>query len=163
MNIFITSDTFFGRELSAINGGFQSSEEMEDEIIDKWNEKIKPNDIVYHLGNFSWDPISGESAMAHLHGKIHFIGGSYDKHMSDLSLIKLGRHVLLSPIVEFPKLNLVLSHWPLSNWANKEGGAIHVYGGDKIETIENRFCSNISNWNFTPIDYEFLKELTNTK
>lgn len=163
MNIFITSDTFFGRELSAINGGFQTSQEMEDEIIDKWNEKVKPNDIVYHLGNFSWDPISGESAMAHLQGKINFIGGSYDKHMSELSLIKLGRHTLLPPIVEFPKLNLVLSHWPLSNWANKDGGSIHVYGGDKIETIENRFCSNISNWNWQPIEFDFLKELTQIK
>jgi calcineurin-like phosphoesterase family protein len=163
MNIFITSDTFFGRELAAVNGGFQSSEEMEDEIIDKWNERVKPNDIVYHLGNFSWDPISAESAMVHLNGKIHFIGGTYDKHLSELSLIKLGRHVLLPPIAEFPKLNLVLSHWPLANWTNRESDAIHVHGGEKMDQLKNRFCANIANWNWHPIEFDFLKELTTIK
>lgn len=160
MDVFVTSDTFFGRRLAAIEGGFESPEEMEDRIIDNWNEKVKKNDIIYHLGNFSWDPISSEAALASLNGKIHFIGGSYDKHLSENSLVKIGRHILLPPICEIPKLNVVLSHWPLSNWANKENGSIHIHGGKKLEErIEGRFCANIANWNWGPIDLDFLKEL----
>jgi calcineurin-like phosphoesterase family protein len=165
MNIFITSDTFFGRELAAAEGSFASAEEMEAEIIDTWNSKVKLNDTVYHLGNFGWDPISTESALAQMHGKIHFIGGSYDKHLSEISLVKVGRHILLPPIVEISKLNMVLSHWPLAEWANRENGSIHVHGGNKlepIERVENRFCANIKNWNYSPIDYEFLKEMAST-
>jgi calcineurin-like phosphoesterase family protein len=161
MNVFVTSDTFFGRKLAATNGGFSSVEEMEDTIIDNWNDRVKKNDIVYHLGNFSWDPISGEAALASLNGKIFFVGGSYDKHLSENSLIKIGRHVLLPQIAEISKLNTVVSHWPLADWANRENGAIHIHGGQKIEDhrIEGRFCANIANWNWLPIELDFLKEL----
>ena len=47
MEVFVTSDTFFGRRLSATTHGFSSVEEMEDKIIDNWNSKVKPNDVVY--------------------------------------------------------------------------------------------------------------------
>lgn len=163
MNVFITSDTFFGRELAAVEGGFENAEDMEEAIIDNWNSKVKINDTVYHLGNFGWDPISTESALAQMNGKIHFIGGSYDKHLSEISLVKVGRHVLLPPIVEVSKLNLVLSHWPLAEWANREGGSIHLHGGAKLDFMENRFCANIKNWNWNPIDLEFIKEIIKEK
>ena len=58
MKIFLTSDTFFGRQLTAIERGFGSSEEMDNHIIDSWNGRVGKNDVVYHLGNFGWDPIS---------------------------------------------------------------------------------------------------------
>ena len=165
MNIFITSDTFFGRSLAAAESGFSSIEEMEDKIITNWNERIKPNDLVYHLGNFGWDPISSESAIIHLHGNINFIGGSYDKHLSEISLVKVGKHRLLPAISEIPDLNLVLSHWPLLDWQGKSEGTLHVHAGEKQSNEEGafRFCSNIKNWNWQPVEYEFLKELTQTK
>jgi calcineurin-like phosphoesterase family protein len=160
MNIFVTSDTFFGRNLAAIDGGFETVEDMEDQIIDNWNSKVKPTDIVYHLGNFGWDPISSESAIIHLNGKIFFVGGTYDKHLSEVSLIKGGKHVLLPPIAEIPKINAVFSHWALQNWANKDEGSIHIHGGTKLDQIPNRFCANIKNWNWSPIDFEFIKDIT---
>lgn len=160
MKVFITSDTFFGRELAAVNGGFKSSEEMEDAIINNWNNKVGPEDIVYHLGNFGWDPISSESAIIHLNGNINFIGGEYDKHMSEISLVKVGRHKLLPPIVEIPDLDIVLSHWPLSNWSGKDDGVIHIHGGDKQDNMKNRYCVNIKNWNWNPTDLDFLIEIS---
>jgi calcineurin-like phosphoesterase family protein len=159
MEVFVTSDTFFGRRLSATTHGFSSVEEMEDKIIDNWNSKVKPNDVVYHLGNFGWDPISTESSIIHLNGKIFFIGGSYDKHLSETSLVKIGKHILLPSISEVSKLNTVFSHWPLADWSNKEEGSLHVHGGMKQENIKGRFCANISNWNWAPIELEFLKEM----
>jgi calcineurin-like phosphoesterase family protein len=160
MNIYVTSDTFFGRNLAAVNAGFSSVEEMEDRIIDNWNSKIKPTDVVYHLGNFAWDPISAESAMIHLNGKICFIGGTYDKYMPDVSLIKIGRHVLLPSISEIPKIKTVFSHWPLSDWSLKGEGSLHIHGGVKQEMMKNRFCANIANWNWSPIDFDFIKEMS---
>jgi len=164
MNIFLTSDTFFGRELAAIDGGFSSLEEMEDTIIDNWNKRVKPNDVVYHLGNFGWDPISSESGMIHLNGKILFIPGVYDRHIPESSLVKLGRHFMLPTITELPKLNAVFSHWPLADWLERKNGAIHVHAGTKQENIIEgyRFCANIKNWNWAPIELDFLKEFTQT-
>ncbi len=160
MKVFITSDTFFGRKLNAVSNGFETLEEMEDQIIENWNEKVKPNDVVYHLGNFGWDPISTESSIIHLNGTIFFVGGEYDKHLSENSLIKVGKHHLLPVIAEIPKLNLVLSHWALENWLGKSEGTIHLHGGEKSQTkIDKRFCVNVKNWNWSPVEYDFIKEI----
>lgn len=161
MKVFITSDTFFGRKLTAVSNGFNSLEEWEDRMIENWNSKVGPNDIVYHLGNFAWDPVSGESAIIHLNGTIFFVGGEYDKHLSENSLVKIGRHQLLPVIAEIPKLNLVLSHWALENWKGKSEGTIHIHGGEKSENqIPKRFCANIKNWSWSPIDFDFIQEVT---
>lgn len=163
--IFLTSDTFFGRNLEAVNRGFENSEEMEETLIENWNSRVNPGDTVYHLGNFSWDPISAESAMAFLNGKIFFIGGEYDKHLSDLSLIKLGVHQLLPAIAYLPKIDLVLSHWPMLDWNCKSEGSIHAHGGVIPTSLNdgNRFNVNIKSWNLAPIEFDFLKELIQTK
>jgi calcineurin-like phosphoesterase family protein len=161
MKIFLTSDTFFGRKLTAVQRGFTSVEDMEDAYIENWNSKVSKGDIVYHLGNFSWDPISAESAIIHLQGTIYFIGGSYDKHMSDVSLVKLKKHFLLPSISYIPKDLIVLSHWPLLEWPEKENESIHIHGGDVKTDLSNgyRFNANINNWSGSPIDLEFLKEI----
>jgi calcineurin-like phosphoesterase family protein len=163
--IFLTSDTFFGRSLEAVNRGFSNSEEMEDALIEKWNSRVQPNDTVYHLGNFAWDPVSAESAMTFLNGKILFVGGEYDKCLSELSLVKAGRHHLLPTISYMPKLELVLSHWPMMDWNDKESGTIHAHGGKIPSSLESgfRFNANIGNWNMAPIELDFLKELIQNK
>ena len=161
MKIFVTSDTFFGRKLTSVQRGFSSVEEMEDTYIDNWNKKVKDGDLVYHLGNFAWDPISAESAIIHLKGKINFIGGSYDQHMSNVSLIKTGRHSLLPSISYIPKDLIVLSHWPLLDWPEKENGALHLHGGEVKSNTNNgfRFNVNIHNWSGDLVELDFLREI----
>ena len=161
MKIFFTSDTFFGRKTTALKRGFTSTEEMEEVIIENWNKKVGVNDIVYHLGNFAWDPVSAEYSIIHLNGRINFIGGSYDKHMSEISLVKAGRHHLLPAISYIPKESIVLSHWPLMDWPEKENGSLHIHGGSIKSNLENelRFNANIENWSMTPVDLDVLKDI----
>jgi calcineurin-like phosphoesterase family protein len=161
MKIFFTSDTLFGRKLASVERGFSSLEEMEGTLIDNWNSRVSQNDIVYHLGNFGWDPISTESAIIHLNGRIHFIGGSYDQHMSEVSLIKANRHFLLPSISYIPKDHMVLSHWPLMDWPEREKGSIHVHGGTIKTDINNgfRFNASIDNWSLSPVDMDILKDI----
>ncbi len=161
MKTFFTSDTFFGRKLAAIDRGFSSCEEMDDTLIDNWNDTVGPTDLVYHLGNFAWDPISAESSIIHLHGRIHFIGGSYDQHMSEISLIKTGRHFLLPSISYIPKDMLVLSHWPLLDWPEKESGSIHLHGGKTKTNLEKalRFNVSVDQWSMRPVDVDTIKDI----
>jgi calcineurin-like phosphoesterase family protein len=166
MKIFLTSDTFFGRQLAAIERGFSNSEEMDNHIIDSWNSRVGKNDIVYHLGNFGWDPISTESAMIHLQGSIKFIPATYDTHIPEMSLFRAGRHqILLHSISTLPDEKLILSHWPLLDWHGKTSGVIHAHGGNIKTDIEKgyRFNVNIENWNYAPIELEFLRELIEIK
>ncbi|MEY2701981.1 MAG: phage Bobb, partial [Bacteroidota bacterium] len=56
--IFFTSDTHFFHEkmidYEKTSRSFSSVEEMDEILISNWNSKITDNDIVYHLGDFSF-------------------------------------------------------------------------------------------------------------
>ena len=73
---FYTSDTHFDSEraLSLSKRPFKSIEEMNWKIIENWNNRVHPKDIVYHLGDFGelW-PIK------YLNGEIVLIEGNYEK------------------------------------------------------------------------------------
>lgn len=55
MNIFFTSDTHFGHNniIKLSNRPFSSVEEMNEGLIERWNDVVGAEDIVYHLGDFS--------------------------------------------------------------------------------------------------------------
>ena len=62
--IFFTSDTHFGHgnilELCPTTRPFASAEEMNDVIVERWNEKVGKKDTVYHLGDFAGMVYVGE-------------------------------------------------------------------------------------------------------
>jgi calcineurin-like phosphoesterase family protein len=162
MDILFTSDTFFGRDLTAKERGFSSSDEMDELYIENWNKRVKKGDVVYHLGNFAWDPISTETVMSRLVGRIVFVPGPYDSHLPEMALIKLGRHAIIHNqlgMIKDPQT--VISHWPLLDWPGRGDGIFHVHGGVIDSDISNgiRFCANVHKWNGAPIELEFLKEL----
>lgn len=80
---FVTSDYHFGHDniRSYSNRPFSSVEEMETELIRRWNEKVPKKARVYFLG----DMFMGSSRrqipeiLDQLHGRICFIRGNHDK------------------------------------------------------------------------------------
>jgi calcineurin-like phosphoesterase family protein len=54
MTIFYTSDTHFRPKavLHFDRRPFITTEEMEEEIIQRWNRRVRPTDTVWHLGDF---------------------------------------------------------------------------------------------------------------
>ena len=67
-DFFVTSDTWFGRVgiLEIANRQFSDLNEMNNKLIKKWNSVVGKNDIVFHLGNFAWDPITCENVLKKL-------------------------------------------------------------------------------------------------
>lgn len=82
MNVWFTSDTHFGHE-SMISKGwrpqFSSVDEMDQTIIDRWNDTVRPHDQVWHLGDFgmaaSWYLFE---VLRKLNGDVHLIAGNHD-------------------------------------------------------------------------------------
>lgn len=79
--VFFTADTHFGQERALIlsKRPFRSVKEMDDYMVDQWNDTIGPNDDVYHLGDFG-----DYSFRPKLNGNIHLILGNYDKDFTDI-------------------------------------------------------------------------------
>ena len=83
MNTWIISDTHFGHEniIKYCNRPFSSVEEMDARMIKLWNNVVKKNDIVYHLGDFgvgNKEYIS--KIVSKLNGRIFLILGNHDSH-----------------------------------------------------------------------------------
>lgn len=74
--IYFTADTHFGslRTLELSKRPFKTTDEMDQYIIDQWNNIVGPDDYVYHLGDFG-----NYSVRSKLHGNIILILGNYDE------------------------------------------------------------------------------------
>jgi calcineurin-like phosphoesterase family protein len=64
MDYFVTSDTHFGHAniIRYCNRPFRDVEHMNEVLIRNWNQRIKPDDIVYHLGDFCFKNTSNAEA-----------------------------------------------------------------------------------------------------
>lgn len=83
INTWFTSDTHFGHanilEFEKEARPFKTLEEMHEVMIDRWNDCVRSNDIVYHLGDFCF----GKANLAiaeRLNGKKRLIMGNHDNY-----------------------------------------------------------------------------------
>lgn len=81
METWFTSDTHFSHIPEFLWGprGFSNEREMNEAIVDRWNNVVRPGDIVYHLGDMALTDV--ENAMTYirqLNGKIYWIYGNHD-------------------------------------------------------------------------------------
>lgn len=53
---FYIADTHFGHKniLKYDNRPFFTTEEMDNELVERWNAAVDPSDTVYILGDFCW-------------------------------------------------------------------------------------------------------------
>lgn len=169
-DFWLTSDTFFGRNeiLTIGNRDFKSVEVMNEELIKRWNKKVKKKDTIIHLGNFAWDPISAANALDRLNGKIYFLGGNCDLALDDVIESYPNANVLPYEIIDIElseyKYDLVLCHYPLDVWNGKSVGTIHAHGHTVFShktdlNFMKRFNVCTDFWNYSPVKLSILKNI----
>jgi calcineurin-like phosphoesterase family protein len=83
INTFFTSDHHFGHknilEYEKDARPFETVEEMNEVLIDRWNSVVRSQDIVYHLGDFAFGKENIKIA-ERLHGKKRLIMGNHDTY-----------------------------------------------------------------------------------
>jgi len=153
MKIFVISDTHFHHEniIKYSNRPFKSVEEMDKEMIKRWNNKVGREDIVLHLGDFA---LGSEKEVKELkdtlNGKIFLLKGNHDHKM----LRKAG-FILIKGTFEIG--NLIFSHNPLKK-EDIPHGFINVHGHIHEKESLNGFNASAEKMNYEPIEVEDLKE-----
>lgn len=170
-NVFFTADSHFGhlgvcqflRDDGSKLRPFSTAEEMDEVLIARWNERVKPEDKVYHLG----DVVINRRAMKtlyRLNGDKVLIKGNHDifdlkeylKHFRDIR----GYHVMGG---------MILSHIPiheesLGRFGVNVHGHLHYrrvmrdngYGG---QIVDHRYhCVSVEHTDWAPISFDELKE-----
>jgi len=84
LNIFVTSDQHFNHfKISQLCGRkFRSLEEMHNVMIKLWNNTIRPQDIVIHLGDIVFTKGASSEVskiISQLNGRIILVKGNHDR------------------------------------------------------------------------------------
>jgi calcineurin-like phosphoesterase family protein len=127
MATLFTADTHFGHaNIIKLSGRpFADQGEMDAVLIENWNRVVKPNDEVWHLGDFAWK--CPARFVAKLRGRIHLIKGNHDKltnqkarqsfdSVHDVRMVKVGGQ------------QIWLSHYAHRTWPKSHYGVWHLYG-----------------------------------
>ena len=127
MNIWLTSDLHFMHDKSFIweSRGFFSIQEMNEKIVENWNNIVKPDDRVICLGDLMLNNNEeGIKYINQLNGEIILIWGNHDTnarqeaiHLNCPSIITLG----YAHQFRYEKFSIYLSHYPTitSNFDDK--------------------------------------------
>lgn len=127
--IYYIADMHFGHKnvLRFDTRPFSSVEEMDGELIRRWNERVKPDDTVYVLGDAFWrNEAESLRIFSELNGHKHLIRGNHDRVHG-----KLGRQ--WESIEHYAEINdngrlVVLCHYPIMFYKNARYGAVMLYG-----------------------------------
>jgi len=167
-SIFFTSDHHFGHKgvIKHSNRPFQSVEEMNEIMIQRWNKKVKRNDIVYHLGDIGLTSSNKLIPIIdRLNGLIHLIKGNHDNFNQDcasrLEWIKDYYELKLPDPDSTNNQLLVLMHYPLMTWKGKYSGSYHLFGHShgKLKGFnkKNSLDVGVDCHDFYPISYEEVR------
>lgn len=156
---WLVSDTHFfhANILKYCNRPFKDVNDMNEELIKRWNAVVGPNDIVHHLGDFCFG--KKENVMAvlpRLNGKIDIVLGNHDHHKIGFYYEAGFHRVYDRPVVV--RNFFILSHAPME-WIANDGVYANFYGhvhdSQVYKTVTARSCCCcVERWNYTPIKWE---------
>ncbi len=163
MSVFFLADTHFGdgNILRYENRPFATVEEMDRELIRRWNEKVGAGGTVFHLGDFSARGEEEDRAiLSQLAGEKVLVLGNHDRHRTPAQWRSLG----FAEAVPWPLVwegFFLLSHEPLyvnrnMPYANVFG---HVHGNPAYRDVSPRsVCVSVERTGFAPLSARELRE-----
>lgn len=128
MTTFFTSDTHFGHAGSLCwRTGFRNVDEMDGEMVRRWNAVVTAADDVYHLGDFSFGDRNYSAAILRaLRGRKHLVAGNHDDR-------RIRALEGWSSVQDYLDLRLdgrkiVLFHYPIAVWRSAHRERLHLHG-----------------------------------
>jgi len=173
--IFFTSDTHFGHRnvIPYCQRPFSSVEEMDADLIRRWNAIVKPDDVVYHLGDFAFSkPIEITRILSLLSGTKLLVLGNHDRRHTVTKWQKMGfTHVLgWDHMVKIGGLEFHLSHFPYKRFYDdgrdfshhqiEDDGLPLLHGHVHCAWKKNKNMINVGvdQWAYAPVsENEILK------
>jgi len=174
MKHFFTSDTHFGHAniIKYCVRPFRDVAHMDAELIRRWNERVSPEDTVYHLGDFQFKNSAGGNqneglALAdknhywkQLNGHIVHFRGNHDNNNARKSILTHG-------VISYGGLHIGICHdpadfqestkdVPLDFWicGHVHQNWRHRWVGHQLEKLQINVGVDV--WRFMPITAEEL-------
>lgn len=166
--VFFTADTHFGHAnvIKYCDRPYVNTDGMNADLITNWNSVVSKDDIVFHLGDVSFQKeFKDLSDTLHaLNGKIFIVPGNHDSIQRLQHPSLQDKVTVLSPLfdvdiqVEDEKMRFVLCHYSMNVWNKSHYGAIQLYGhshGTLPEQPNTRSMDvGVDCHNYTPISLD---------
>ena len=142
--LFFTSDTHYNHtnicrgvtkwtDAEDITRDFKTLDEMNDRIVNGINMLVGQDDILFHLGDWSF---GGFESIEQFRNRIncrniHLVLGNHDHH---IERDRAGIRGLFTSVNQYLELevnkehNFVLMHYPIISWNKMNDGVIHLHG-----------------------------------
>lgn len=139
MKFYATSDHHFGHMnvIKHCNRPYKTIEEMDNDYVTKWNMVIKPNDLVYYLGDMFFYGKKNKvwEILKLLNGRIGLIKGNHDNWVPKFPESQIGKDIynrfeFIKDYHEekFGDNLVVMMHYPLRSWKKSHHGSFHLHG-----------------------------------
>lgn len=127
---------------------------MNNAIIKNWNDTIKENDIIIHLGDFAFgDDNCIKKLISKLNGTKILILGNHDKKSKNWFKNAGFNYVYKKLIFN----NVIITHFPIkTDLINIHG---HIHNNKNTEDISNHINVSIENINYKPISLYDLSKI----
>lgn len=134
-NTWFTSDTHFGHAniIKYSSRPFTNVDAMNEALIRNWNACVKPDDDVWHLGDFAFMKLTQvENVLRRLNGSKNVVLGNHDSVVEN-NQEKLLSSGLLSSVQNYKEITvngrfIVLFHYGQRVWNRSHRGSIMLYG-----------------------------------
>lgn len=130
-NYFITSDLHFGHtnilKFCPKTRPWADRDEMTKALIAEWNAVVKPGDVVFHVGDFSFMRNAGavQAIIDALNGTIVHIMGNHDEVVREniASDYKFDYFEC-----RYKGIKICMSHYAMREWNQKGRGSVMLFG-----------------------------------
>lgn len=110
------------------NRPFVNVEEMNKELIRRWNSVVKPGDVTYVLGDMFWcNTTTAIEVLKQLNGQIVLIKGNHDR-CKDKDFVSCFAKITDYLEIKDGNRDVVLCHYPIPCFKNHYYGWYHLYG-----------------------------------
>lgn len=134
-NLFFTSDVHFGHAniIKFCNRPFASVDEMNEGLIQRWNEVVKPGDTVWSLGDFAFMPYDKTvETIKRLNGDLHMVLGNHDQKIAqnrkELLVSGLVKEIRDYKELSWNKQKMCLFHYAQRAWNGSHYGSWQLFG-----------------------------------
>jgi calcineurin-like phosphoesterase family protein len=166
LKTWIISDTHFGHNnilkyepcrIDMLNMQSNNINEMNERLIEVWNETVKPEDLVYHLGDVSF----GHFDVRVLNGRKFLVTGNHDADFQEM-LNRGWSEVLperfLKNVGGHQGIHFLLTHRPVyvdkGSREDKSGIIYNIHGHlhSKPSPTDKHICVSVEQINCRPIE-----------
>lgn len=167
--IWFTSDMHFYHKniISYCNRPFRDLEEMHDELIRRFNEKVKPDDTCYLLGDIVFGGVhKWELILSRLNGKKALVQGNHDDRRAKRFLPTMDT----AEINSLDGIAVKLSHYPYAPIEPDEdqrylerrlvddgSWLLHGHVHCQYKVRRNMINVGVDVWDYYPVSFEEIK------